>query len=102
MLIRTQYELTDFLVKKANLSIYHPAALTLIVLSGWSGEDWRCWPSYESIAARSGVSVRSTKTHIKLLIELGAISMTKGRSNGAAYDHNIYTFQIQRLLEGQV
>ncbi|MGL4520519.1 MAG: helix-turn-helix domain-containing protein [Phocaeicola sp.] len=98
MALTTQYDLSDFLLKRFDLNSVSPAGLTFLVLSGYSGTDWRCWPSYETLAARSGQGVRSVKRHIKILNELGLITMTKGRSNGAAFDHNIYTFNIAAIL----
>ncbi|MGL4520779.1 MAG: helix-turn-helix domain-containing protein [Phocaeicola sp.] len=97
-MIRTQYDLTDYLVKRFDMTDVAPAGLTLILLSGYVGADWKCWPSYELLAQRSGQGVRSVKRHIKWLLELGIITLDKGRANGSPYDHNIYTFQIQRIL----
>ncbi|MGL4357847.1 MAG: helix-turn-helix domain-containing protein [Cetobacterium sp.] len=100
MTIKTQYELTTFLVRNLRNSDLTPnERYTLIVLSDRVNDKMECWPSYELLAEDTGFSVRGVKNFMKSLIEKGVISSRLNRTQGATWQHNVYTFNIAKIME---
>lgn len=99
MTIKTQYELTTFLVrnlKKTDLTANE--RFTLIMLSDRVNDKMECWPSYEILAEDTGFSLRSVKTYVKSLADKGVISVRLNRTKGATWQHNVYTFNISNII----
>jgi hypothetical protein len=70
--------------------------LTLLCLPEHeNAEEGFAYPSYETIAGRTGLSVRSVQTHVKALERYGAIVIgKKNRSRGGTWLRNTYELNV--------
>ena len=70
---------------------------------GWALLDFhnvktgRCYPSYETLAKRSGLKLRATKSAVEQLVSLGYLHRSKGGGRGRA---NEYRPAIERVHDG--
>lgn len=97
MTIETQYDLTDYLLKRANLQRLGHAGYTLVMLSTYVGKGWRCWPSMKVLSGRTGASQKTIQRHIDYLCDIGWITKTKSTGDDSEHVHNIYTFNIDTI-----
>lgn len=66
------------------------AKLVLIFLADYARKHDTCWPGFDKIAEKCGISRRSAIRHVKKLIELGLISKKLKPDNSNLYQLNIY------------
>ena len=70
---------------------------------GWALLDFhnvktgRCYPSYETLAKRSGLKLRATKSAVEQLVSLGYLHRSKGGGRGRA---NEYRPAFERVHDG--
>lgn len=100
MALVTQYDLTDYLLKKANLARLGSNGYTLVILSTYVNTEWKCWPSMDTLAERTGANRKTIQRHINYLVESGLITRTKSPVGATGFIHNVYTFNIANILEG--
>jgi hypothetical protein len=77
------------------LSINNPLAkLVLLRLADRAGDDHECWPSMNSVARETGMSVSSVKRYLGKLIEMGlVVSENQTRTDGSKTS-NLYRLKV--------
>jgi biotin operon repressor len=69
--------------------------LTLLCLAEHENPEYGyAFPSHETIAERTGQSVRTVQSHLKTLKLSGAISVEKRRSNNGRHLRNVYVLHV--------
>lgn len=66
------------------------ARFVLLVLCNYANEAGQCYPSRETIAKKTSMSVRSVQTHINWLAEHGYLTWSNERNNDNRQTPNIY------------
>lgn len=78
-----------------------PTKLVLLALAdavgGRSGEEWRCWPSQDTLAQRCGISERQVRTHIAALVDAGLILATHRPGDGSGRKTTVYTLRAPQM-----
>lgn len=88
------------LVRKASFYSFCTAGQILIAISNYARETfkgsgkWSCFPSYATIAEDTGIVERTVQTHVKRLISIGMITITK-QLNGRV---NVYEMNIDKIF----
>lgn len=70
--------------------------LILLKLADNANEKGECWPSLETISRICETSLRTTKTHVKKLEEMGLLSVEKRPLSRGGYS-NLYRINIENL-----
>jgi DNA-binding MarR family transcriptional regulator len=69
--------------------------LTLLCLAEHENPEYGyAFPSHETIAERTGQSVRTVQNHVKKLQQLGALSIEKRRSREGRHLRNVYVLHV--------
>lgn len=69
--------------------------LTLLCLAEHENPEYGCaFPSHETIAERTGQSVRTVQTHMKTLVMFGAVTIEKRRSTHGKWLRNVYLLKV--------
>lgn len=66
------------------------ARFVLLVLCNYANEAGQCYPSRETIAKKTSMSVRSVQTHINWLAEHGYLTWTNERNDSQRQTPNVY------------
>ena len=66
------------------------AGHVLIVLADFANDKgYRCWPSHQTLANLTGLSVRAVGTHVRALEVAGLVGVTKRRGGSSVYTLNV-------------
>lgn len=69
--------------------------LTLLCLAEHENPEYGyAFPSHETIAERTGQSVRTVQTHIKTLVEFNAVTVEKQRGVKGSWLRNVYVLNV--------
>ncbi|WP_133160222.1 helix-turn-helix domain-containing protein [Cryobacterium zongtaii] len=69
--------------------------LTLLCLAEHENPEYGyAFPSHETIAERTGQSVRTVQTHIKTLVQFKAVNIEKRRSERGKWLRNVYLLNV--------
>lgn len=88
------------LVRKASFYSFCTAGQVLIAISSYARETfkgsgkWACFPSYAKLSEDTGIVERTVQTHVKRLIDIGMISISK-QLNGRV---NVYEMNIDKIF----
>lgn len=88
------------LVRKASFYSFCTAGQVLIAITNYARETfkgsgkWACFPSYAKLSEDTGVVERTVQTHVKRLISIGLITITK-QLNGRV---NVYEMNIDKIF----
>lgn len=74
-----------------------PERFCLLSLADRANDQGQCFPSYEDIAERTGLGLRTVKRSIPKLIERGLLAVTKGGGKG---NSNRYQISLAALMSG--
>jgi hypothetical protein len=69
--------------------------LTLLCLAEHENPEYGyAFPSHETIAERTGQSVRTVQTHMKVLVQYKALTIEKRRSTHGKWLRNVYLLNV--------
>lgn len=69
--------------------------ITLLCLAEFENHEYGyAFPSHEKIAERTGQSVRTVQTHIKTLVQNGALTIEKRRGVTGTWLRNVYVLNV--------
>jgi hypothetical protein len=69
--------------------------ITLLCLAEHENPEYGyAFPSHETIAERTGQSVRTVQTHIKALVEYKAVTIEKRRGTKGKWLRNVYLLNV--------
>lgn len=78
------------------------ARLVLLALADNANDEGVCWPSVETIARKAGIGVRWTQRILRDLVEADYLALSIRPVDGKKNDTNVYTLNIQHLMDQQV
>ena len=67
--------------------------MVLVALASFASDDGVCWPAYDTLADRAGVSIASVRRAIKRLVESGDVQL-HGQGNGRSSS----VYRITRVI----
>ncbi|WP_417536375.1 helix-turn-helix domain-containing protein [Methylophaga sp.] len=73
----------------------------LVKLADNANDDGVCWPSYNHIADQCEISRRSAMRHVKILVELGLISVTY-RSGEKGNSSNVFHLKLDSVTSDKL
>ncbi|WP_417883591.1 helix-turn-helix domain-containing protein [Vibrio rumoiensis] len=73
----------------------------LVKLADNANDDGVCWPSYNHIADQCEISRRSAMRHVKILVELGLISVTY-RSGEKGNSSNVFRLKLDSVTSDKL
>lgn len=73
----------------------------LVKLADNANDDGVCWPSYNHIADQCEISRRSAMRHVKILVELGLISLTY-RSGEKGNSSNVFRLKLDSVTSDKL
>jgi hypothetical protein len=83
---------------------YLPPAekIILLALADYADDTGRCWPSQETLTAKTSLSIRTIRTHLHALADAGFIAVeTRHRDDGGRRS-NAYVLQMQAATPRQI
>ena len=67
----------------------------LIALSLWcNGDERRCWPSQQTLARQTGLSLRAVKRHLQIADDEGWLFRSQRRKKGKAWKYTVYELTL--------
>ncbi|POH68970.1 hypothetical protein C3B61_03460 [Cryobacterium zongtaii] len=85
----------DLSWKRGGVNFPMKEKLTLLCLAEHENPEYGyAFPSHETIAERTGQSVRTVQTHIKTLVQFKAVNIEKRRSERGKWLRNVYLLNV--------
>ncbi|HZK06447.1 MAG TPA: helix-turn-helix domain-containing protein, partial [Actinomycetaceae bacterium] len=75
--------------------------LVMLALADFADEDGTCWPSQATLARRARVGVRTLRTHVKRLEELGLLGRARRGGGGRGRQSDVYVLRVGARLPAQ-
>jgi biotin operon repressor len=66
--------------------------LVALALADRVGDEWTCWPSLDDIGARTGLSRRMVKYHLRYLEAEGVIAREERRRGNGSQQSNLWVW----------
>ncbi len=61
--------------------------------------DWKCWPSFKTLADEMEVSVSTVTRNMKGVVDSGLVTVQRGKKKDGSNANNIYQFNRERFAE---
>ncbi|TFC00258.1 MULTISPECIES: helix-turn-helix domain-containing protein [unclassified Cryobacterium] len=85
----------DLRWKRGDVSAPMKEKITLLCLAEHENPEYGyAFPSHERIAERTGQSVRTVQTHIKMLVACGVVTIEKRRGESGKWLRNVYLLEV--------
>lgn len=68
----------------------------LIMLASYAGNNGLCWPSHKELAKVCGYGVTAIKRNLKIIEELGYITVTKRKNDKGELETNLYLINLEK------